>query len=376
MTHRNSPVGAGPARDSLALVGAGPARDSMAAACALIAGKARSHRISGIAGRARSNKVRVVGLLVVACLLSACVSQEPRQLVPSITLSPEIVSLSEGEAVGAGLNFGITAAVNESDSLSNITVLPGIRVRAVTANGAADTAGIRAGDVILSIDGREINHPDLLDALAQQTGSAGAFVFQVRRNTTVFETTVNASANSDGRSVPTELYRADPILIRAGFTTEVFEDAGSAPVSGARIVAIFPESPLPAADLRESDTILALNGVSVQSAQSLVSRLHSEFQPGDRVLLSVLRKAAGENQLLDKEIRLWDPGQRVSRVALGPLLQYESSLDPQQTRLSIGDLWLFSLFDYQLSEGEREIRLLSIFRFATGYGELVEETAP
>ncbi len=364
MTYHITPVGAGLARDGFVPVGAGLARDK------------GSRSKNAIAGEARSHRGRVLGMFFCACLLSACVSHEPRQLVPSITLSPEIVSLSEGEAVGAGLNFGITAAVNESDSLSNITVLPGIRVRAVAANGAADTAGIRAGDVILSIDGREINHPDLLDALAQQTGSAGAFVFQVRRNTTVFETTVNASANSDGRGVPTELYRADPILIRAGFTTEVFEDAGAAPVSGARIVEIFPESPLPEADLREGDTILALNGVSVESAQGFITRLHSEFQPGQRVTLSVVRNVAGENQLLEQDLRLWDPGRRVSRVALGPLLQYESSLAPQQTRLSIGDLWLFSLFDYQLSEGEREVRLLSIFRFATGYGELVEETAP
>ncbi len=345
-------------------VGAGHSRDSLAAAGASIAGVARYFR------------GRVLFMLLAVSLLSACISSAPRQLVPSITLSPAIVSLSEGEAVGAALDFGITAAVNESDSLSNITVLPGIRVRAVTANGAADSAGIRAGDVILSIDGREINHPDLLDALAQQFGSAAAFVFQVRRNTTVFETPVNARPNNDARSAPVELYRADPVLIRAGLITEVFEDAGAQPVSGARIVEIFPDSPLPDADLREGDTIMALSGLAVQSAQDLITRLHNEFQPGDGVSLSVLRNANGENQLLEKSLTLWDPGQRISRVALGPLLQYESSLDPQQTRLSIGDLWLFSLFDYQYSEGEQEVRLLSIFRFATGYGELIEETTP
>ena len=141
--HSALPVGAGLARDAVAFVGAGRARDKC------------SHGHKRCAGGARSHRVRVLGVFFAACLLSACVSQEPRQLVPSITLSPEVVSMSEGEAVGTGLNFGLTATVNESDSLSNITVLPGIRVRAVAANGAADTAGIRAGDVVLSIDGRD-----------------------------------------------------------------------------------------------------------------------------------------------------------------------------------------------------------------------------
>lgn len=152
-------------------------------------------------------------LLCLGLALTACVSSEPRLLVPSITLSPETVSLSNAEAVGAGLNFGMTTGLNESDSLTNIAILPGVRVRSVTPNGAAELAGIQSGDVILEIDGREINHPDLLEALAQQTGSAASFLMHVRRNTTVFETTLNARMISDARAVPVELYRADPIAL-------------------------------------------------------------------------------------------------------------------------------------------------------------------
>lgn len=315
-------------------------------------------------------------VLIAACLLSGCISSEPRQLVPSITLSPETMSLSNGEPVGSGLNFGMTTVVNESDSLANIAILPGVRVRAVTPNGAADVAGIRAGDVVLAIDGREINQPDLLDALAQQVGAPGSFVFQVRRNTTVFETTVNAGMNTDERSVPVELYGVDPIATRAGFTTEVYEQAGAQTVSGARIVELFPESPLPAADLRIGDTILALDGRPVQSAQDFITRIHSEHALGDTVRLSVVRDDGVQNELLEVSVPLWDPGRRVSRVSLGPLLRYESSLSPQQTRFTIGDLWLFSLFNYQQAEGEKEYSVLGLLRFATGYGELVEDTGP
>src|SRR5690606_14860645 len=118
-----------------------------------------------------------------------------RQLVPSISLSPEVVVLGpagDGEAQRGGVNFGLVAAVNESDSLSNLTVLPGVRVRSVTPGGAAALAGIRPGDVILAVDERNTDHPDLLDAIALETRSAQTFNFRVRRNTTVFEATVNA----------------------------------------------------------------------------------------------------------------------------------------------------------------------------------------
>lgn len=326
--------------------------------------------------RIRMILARPVALLCLGLAMASCISSEPRALVPTITLSPETVSLSSGEPVGAGLNFGMSTSLNESDSLSNIAILPGVRVRSVNSNGAAELAGIQAGDVILEIDGREINHPDLLEALAQQTGSATSLLMQVRRNTTVFETTLNARMISDVRAVPVELYRADPIATRAGFSTEVFDTAGAAPVSGARIVRLFALSPFSAADLRVGDTILAINGQPVHSAQDFVTRVNTEYELGDTVRISIARDTGMQMQTLEKSIDLWSPGRRISRIALGPLLQYETSLSPQQTRLSILDLWLFSVFTYQHLEGEKEYSFLGLFRVASGYGELVEETQP
>ena len=321
--------------------------------------------------------LRSCALPALCCaLLAGCMSSEPRQLVPSITLSPETVSLSGAEAVGSGLNFGMSTALNESDSLSNIAILPGVRVRAVTPGGAADLAGLRAGDVILKIDEREVNHPDLLEALAQQTDTAGAFTLEVRRNTTVFQTVLNASAQRDARAELVELYRADPIATRAGYVTEIYDTAGGPPRSGARIVELFDASPLPEAGLEIGDTILALNEVPVASAQDLITRLNTEHALGEDVRLTVARDSTMALETFGREVRLWNPGRRLSRLSLGPLLQYESSLSPAQTRLSIGDLWLFSLFSYSHEEGEKAYSLLGLFRFATGYGELVEEAAP
>lgn len=321
----------------------------------------------------RSYSFHKLVVLTLSAALASCMSSEPRMLIPSITLSPELVSLTGAEPVASGLNFGMTTSVNESDSLSNVAILPGVRVRSVTPSGAADLAGIRSGDIILEIDGREVNQPDAIDALAQQIDTAQTFTFQVRRNTTVFAATVNARPINDQRTPPVELYRIDPVATRAGFTTEVYQDQKGQTQSGARVVQIFSESPFPAADIRTGDTIMAVNGQAVQSAQGFVSRIHNEFVLGEKIDLTLLRAAGMQTQVLEKDITLWDPGRRVNRVSLGPLFQYESTLNPQQTKVSVLDLWLFSLFSYEHAEGEKEYSFLSLFRFATGYGELLEE---
>ncbi len=89
-----------------------------------------------------SNSSRVC-LLFCGVLLHGCVSYAPSVLVPAITLSAEAVSLVEDTtATSTRIDFGLETGLNESDSLANIEILPGVRVRNVTANSAADSAGI------------------------------------------------------------------------------------------------------------------------------------------------------------------------------------------------------------------------------------------
>ena len=309
--------------------------------------------------------------VVGVALLSACISHEPRQLVPTIALSPEnnVLSSNSGAPRTPGINFGLTGGINESDSLTNISVLPGIRVRAVAPGGAAERAGIRAGDVILSIDGDTSNHPDVLDALALRTSEARSFAFEVRRNTTVFMATLGVVPVTDQQTAPVELYRADPVLLRAGFSTELLQDSNGGRISGARVVRLFDESPLANAGIQSNDIILTLDDRPVESAQGLVNTLTQSYTAGDRVILGVSRN----NAVFNQRVELWHPGRKLSRLSLWPLFSYESTLNPDQTRLRIGDLVLFALFSYQRSGVERQYNVLGLFRAASDYGELIED---
>lgn len=314
---------------------------------------------------------RLLILLPALTLLAACVSTEPRQLMPGISLSPENELLADntGAAVTPGVSFGLTGGINESDSLTNVSVLPGVRVRAVTPGGAAERAGIRAGDVILRVDGADTNHPDALDALAVQTQQERTFRFEVRRNTTVFEASVTLRPALENQAAPVELYRADPLLLRAGFSTEWLQTADTGRVAGARLVRLFDQSPLPGAGVQLNDIILAVNGQPVSSAQGLVTLLNQSHQPGERVSLSVARN----NLVETRPVRLWDPGRRLSQLRVWPLFSWESTVTPPRSRLRVGDLILFSLFNMETNGPERSISVLGLIRASSGVGELAEE---
>jgi serine protease Do len=321
--------------------------------------------------------IRLVLLGCVSFVLTACVSTQPESLTPSISMSSEAINLSTETTNTQGYDFGLSAVLNESDSLSNIEILPGVRVRAVTDNAAAARAGIRVGDVILQVDGNDVNQPDTLDAIALQ-GSAQekSFNFVLRRNTSVLQATVNARRFDANRAAPIELYRADPIATRAGFTTQLLEINAEGNNSGAKVVRFFPGSPLPDADIRQDDIIISLNGEALESAQDLITRVNTEHDLGSKVTLGILRQTNGQTVSLEKSLRLWSPGRRISGISLGPILQYSNSLSPAKTEISIGDFWLFSLFDYSHSEGEKQYGLFSLLRFSSGYGQLVEESNP
>jgi len=323
-------------------------------------------------------------LTALICLqLSACISYEPLVLVPAITLSAEDILLVDprsgnaGDSIRARVDFGIDTSINESDSLINVEVLPGVRVRSVTPNGAADAAGIKLGDIILTINEMETNHPDAITALQTQavsdSDSDSEYTFKVRRNTVVFAATLIAR-EVGGNPPPLELFRADPLASRAGYRTEMIRianqlDSETELLAAARVMEIFPDSPLLAANIEVGDLILTVNEQKLNSAQDLINRLNQDYQYGEQLVLGVYdgRSVRAVN------VRLWDPGRRISRISLGPIMRYESSLNPPSNRLSLLDFWLFSLYRYSSVDGESSHSLLGLFNFTSDYGELTEE---
>lgn len=304
--------------------------------------------------------------------LTGCLSYEPAQLIPELTLSGEDVSFSSANTSERQIDFGLTVGANESDSLFDLATLPGVLVREVIAGGAAATAGIHTGDVILRIDSLRIDKPDTLASI-EQTAQPATFEFTVRRDTTVFLASVIASP-ARSTAPPRELYRSDPLATRAGYTTQLLSlsTSTSRSIAAATVVDIQLDSPLILAGIEIGDAIIALEGREINSAQDLISRLTLEHELGDRVEVDVYDGSSIQR----KTLVLWHPGRRISRISLGPLLNYEASTQKATTSFTFIDLWLFSVYKYGQSGGERTHKLLSIFEFASDYGELIEEPQP
>lgn len=306
--------------------------------------------------------------LAACCALTGCVSYAPEVLIPEITLSPEQVTLrSSGDDANSRLDFGLDVSQNESDSLFNVEVLPGVVVRQVVPGGPAAAAGIQVGDVILRVNDMAVNQPDAL-LVMQQQATGNTFRFTVRRGTTAFAATVIGRQIADNPA-PMELYRIDPLASRAGYTTTLADIESRGSVAAARVTEFFPESPLPGAGINVGDLILALNGDYLNSAQDLVSRLNRDHEPGSDVVFTVYRNGS----IQQVQVSLWDPGRRISRIALGPLLRYENSLNPDSRSFSLLDLWLFSVYSFRQVEGERSHSILGLINFSSDVGELVEE---
>ncbi len=311
--------------------------------------------------------MRATAILTTA-LLIGCAVYEPAKLVPTIDLSPEQLQLRRDEA-GLRVDFGLETAVNESDSLAQIEVLPGVRVLAVAANGPADSAGIQAGDIILAINEMLTNSPDAVLAIQRMMPAAAPYEFTLRRDTAVLSAAVEGRAIA-AAAEPTELYRLDPVATRAGYRTEMLDVAGAPARAAARVVELFPGSPLPAAGIGEGQWIIALDGAGFGSAQELINRLNRDYELGAEVLFDVYDGAA----LRRVEMELWDPGRHISRVSLGPILQYRANPSADSASLDILDFWLFSVYSYSRSEGERSHSLFGLLNFSSGYGELTDET--
>jgi hypothetical protein len=100
-----------------------------------------------------------------------------------------------------------------------------------------------------------------------------------------------------------------------------------------------------------------------------VRRVVEDREPGDVVRVDVLRGV----EVVRRKVWLWEPERRLTKLAALPLFRYRRDLRASKTEFSILDLWIFSLFSVKKDAGETEVRILSLLRFGSGHGELIEE---
>ena len=170
----------------------------------------------------------------------------------------------------------------------NVKVGRGIYVQEVTANGAAKTAGLQPGDVIVKMEGQ------LLDSQAQMREIIGrrrpgdAVTVTVDRNGTERDFKVELRNRNGGRDVikKTEVAAANTSLSTLGAEFEELsaQDAKQLGVSGGVRVRKIMDGKLAETDVEEGFIIVKANGKNVKSTKDLQA-IMSAVKEGEGLML-------------------------------------------------------------------------------------------
>lgn len=186
----------------------------------------------------------------------------------------------------------------------------GVLVGGVSPGGAAEKAGIKEGDVILSVNGKKVSDPRTLQLVVAQTSpgtKVKVVVLRGERDKKPEEKTLTATLgtlpsdmfSSRNRANPEdpsgqEMDALDGVEVADLDTRSRREYSIPNNVRGALVFNVDPESNAAEAGLRPGDVILQINREAVRSAEDAVKL--SENVTGDRILLQVWSRAGGGGQ--------------------------------------------------------------------------------
>jgi S1-C subfamily serine protease len=164
---------------------------------------------------------------------------------------------------------------------------PGLLVTGLVAGGPAATAGLRRGDIILAVDGREVDTPADLQGLIQAMDAGTEITLDVLRCEQVEQIAiVLGEMDNTGRGYLGA--KLIPPITQEPPLAHSFAKGVELRGQGALIVKVEKETPAAAAGLQEGDRVLAVNGAQVTAATSLAELVRAQGI-GDEVTLTVMR---------------------------------------------------------------------------------------
>jgi S1-C subfamily serine protease len=167
---------------------------------------------------------------------------------------------------------------------------PGLVIVAVDAQGPAAAAGVQRGDILLAMNGQEINQPaDWFRAL-RSLAAGEAMELQVLHGDDQRTLTATVAQRNSRAFLGLQVY-----LGGAQDTTQ--DEPLMLPLltvpTGAAIVEVVEDSPASAAGLQAGDVITAVDGAALDAEASLADVIGG-YKPGDEVTLTVVRAGSDD----------------------------------------------------------------------------------
>ncbi|MCL4505217.1 MAG: PDZ domain-containing protein [Chloroflexi bacterium] len=214
-----------------------------------------------------------------------------------------------------------------------------VMVTEVITGSPADTAGIKTGDVILSMDGKAFRPNETLSEIISSHKPGDKVTLSVQHsgdaNPTDVQVTLGDNPNKAGQAYLGVQYRMGgrfgvgmgrfrgwsfPIPGTPNNTPpgqQVPFGGVTQTISGAIVFQVTPDSPASAAGLKRGDVITAIDGKTIQNAQALVDAI-AAHKPGDKVMLTV--QQLGSKQTSDITATLGDNPNKAGTAWLGVML--------------------------------------------------------
>ena len=186
------------------------------------------------------------------------------------TVEQAITAVPKKPSSGLVGQSGYLGVSSEADGTGRLVV------REVESDSAAAKAGLRPGDVILTVSGERVDSADRLRSLIQTKIPRDPVRISILRNREPMEFGAILAATSRPMTVGAQ---------RLGLGLRVGEPKDD---GGALIVSILDNSPAAKAGLKVGELLRKVNGSTVIGTSSISDTL-SDKKPGDVVLVTVLR---------------------------------------------------------------------------------------
>lgn len=183
----------------------------------------------------------------------------------------------------------------------------GVIVQSLVERGAAESAGIKAGDVIISVDGKDVNQGNELQAYIATRHQGDEVTLKIFRDGKTIEKKVTlrprsgstlAAKDSGGKDEESDPKEASPKSVKfdeLGFTVRVLtpqEKSTLKAESGVLVSEVKPFSEANKRGIGVGDVVLEADRNEVNSPGDLKEAIESR-KAGESVLLRVRRKADG-----------------------------------------------------------------------------------
>jgi serine protease Do len=206
---------------------------------------------------------------------------------------------------GIGVSFVPSDTDKARALLKEAGVTEGVFVETVTSGGASDKAGIKDGDIIVSLNGKPVrNGSDLVDTVTTTPVGTVLDIAVLRdRKRQNFRVVVGDLAQlfpeKFGTGNGEESNKAEGSAVSLGMRLENLTDPrretlGLKEKGGVRVYSVEPDSFAEEIGLLAGDVLTSINHQAINGVDD-VTRVRNTLKPGDPVTFRVLRKARGPN---------------------------------------------------------------------------------